>query len=103
MLRHPLDHHTSTAAEPALPWALSRTLPAGIPATATTPAPTPVPAPRAASSRRRRLWELEGHAHCPVVGVCLPLPALRRLYEKSERESAPADDYDFHCAAVARC
>jgi len=103
LLRHPLDHHTSPAADPALPWALSRTMPAGIPATATTPAPTPVPAPRGASSRRRRLWELEGHAHCPVVGVCLPLPALRRLYEKSERESAPADDYDFHCVAVARC
>lgn len=101
LLRHPLANHASPAAETALPWALSRPMPAGYPAT--TPAPTPTPAPHGASSRRHRLWELEGHAHCPVVGVCLPLPALRRLYEKAEHEAAPADDYDFHCAAVARC
>ena len=30
-------------------------------------------------SRRRRLWELPKSAHCPVIGVCLPLGLLRRL------------------------
>ena len=33
-------------------------------------------------SRRRRLWELDSHAHCPVVGVCMPIAALRRLVDK---------------------
>ena len=32
------------------------------------------PAPN--GSRRRRLWELDSHAHCPVVGVCMPIAAL---------------------------
>ena len=30
-------------------------------------------------SRRRRLWELDSAAHCPVLGVCLPIAVLRRL------------------------
>lgn len=37
---------------------------------------------RANGSRRHRLWELDGHAHCPVLGVCLPIAALRMLVDK---------------------
>lgn len=51
--------------------------------------------------RRRRLWELDGHAHCPVIGVCLPLSVLRRLVDKSLGGRAVADDYALHCGAVA--
>ncbi len=54
-------------------------------------------------SRRRRLWELDGHAHCPVVGVCLPIAALRRLVDKSVGGKAVAGDYELHCGAVADC
>lgn len=60
----------------------------------------PVPAP---GSRRRRLWELEANAHCPVVGVCLPIAALRRLVDKALGGSVQAGDYDLHCGVIAEC
>jgi Uncharacterized protein conserved in bacteria (DUF2325) len=62
------------------------------------------PAPSAvAGSRRRRIWELDGHAHCPVLGVCLPITVLRRLVGKVLRGEVVADDYELHCGAVADC
>jgi hypothetical protein len=54
-------------------------------------------------SRRRRLWELDAHAHCPVVGVCLPLPSLRRIVDKALAGHALADDYELHCGVIAEC
>jgi hypothetical protein len=54
-------------------------------------------------SRRRRLWELDGPAHCPVVGVCLPLPLLRRLAEKTLGRLQGHSDYEVHCTVVAEC
>ncbi|MBT9486100.1 MAG: DUF2325 domain-containing protein [Rubrivivax sp.] len=54
-------------------------------------------------SRRRRLWELEAHAHCSVVGVCLPIQALRRLVNKLVGGPAVADDYALHCGVIAEC
>lgn len=53
-------------------------------------------------SRRRRLWELSAHAHCPVIGLCLPLTVLRRLVDKSVGASVVADDYMLHSGAVAQ-
>ena len=61
-------------------------------------APTP-----STGSRRRRLWELDSHAHCPVVGVCLPIAALRRLVDKVLAGQAVADDYELHCGVIAEC
>ncbi|QKO22539.1 DUF2325 domain-containing protein [Rhodoferax sp. BAB1] len=55
------------------------------------------------SSRRRRLWELDGHAYCPVIGVCLPLPLLRRLAEKTLGKLGPYSDYEVHCTVVTEC
>lgn len=57
----------------------------------------------AAGSRRRRLWELPAHAYCPVVGVCLPISALRRLVGKALGEQVLADDYELHCCVIAEC
>ena len=54
-------------------------------------------------SRRRRLWELDGHAYCPVIGVCLPLPQLRRLAEKTLGKLGPYSDYEVHCTVVSEC
>lgn len=54
-------------------------------------------------SRRRRLWELASETHCPVIGVCLPMPVLRRLLGKALGNSPIADDYLFHVAAIAHC
>ena len=61
------------------------------------------PRPKPASgSRRRRLWELDAHAHCPVVGVCLPIAQLRRLVVKVATGPVPDDDYALHCQAVTQ-
>jgi Uncharacterized protein conserved in bacteria (DUF2325) len=54
-------------------------------------------------SRRRRLWELGSHAHSPVIGVCLPLAALRRVARKVLGGEPVADDYALHCSVVAGC
>lgn len=54
-------------------------------------------------SRRRRLWELDAHAHCPVLGACLPIAVLRRLVDKALGGQALADDYELHCGAVGDC
>ncbi|MCZ2103804.1 MAG: DUF2325 domain-containing protein [Burkholderiales bacterium] len=62
---------------------------------------SPTPTPR--GSRRTRLWELDTHAHCPVVGVCLPIGVLRKLVDKALGGQAVADDYELHCGAVADC
>jgi len=59
--------------------------------------------PPGAGSRRRRIWELGTHAHCPVVGVCLPMRALRRLVDKVLDGEAIADDYELHCGVIAQC
>ena len=71
--------------------------------------PAPLTAPfapfesPAQGSRRRRLWELEGHTHCPVIGVCLPIAALRAVVDKVLAGHALASDYELHCGAIAEC
>ncbi len=52
------------------------------------------------SSRRRRLWELPPHCHCPVLGVCLPLATLRKRVMACLPHPPPADDYALHVRAV---
>ena len=59
--------------------------------------------PLTQGSRRRRLWELEGHAHCPVIGVCLPIASLRAVIGKVLGGHALADDYELHRGATAEC
>lgn len=54
-------------------------------------------------SRRRRLWELEGHAYCPVVGVCLPIALLRRLADRALGDMTRHSDYEVHCIVVTEC
>ncbi len=54
-------------------------------------------------SRRRRIWELDGHAHCPVIGVGLPITALRKLADKVLGGQALANDYELHCGVIGAC
>ncbi len=54
-------------------------------------------------TRRRRLWDLPAHAHCPVVGVCLSLATLRRVADKAFGGEVLADDYALHSGAVQEC
>jgi hypothetical protein len=57
--------------------------------------------PPKGGSRRRRLWELSDHAHCPVVGACLPMSFVRKLVVKVYGQARQdLDDYDCHCTAV---
>lgn len=56
--------------------------------------------PPTQGSRRRRLWDLDGHAHCPVIGVCLPIAALRRVVNRVLGGQAVADDYELHCGVI---
>jgi hypothetical protein len=67
------------------------------PASAAAPPATPQ------GSRRKRLWELDSHAHCPVLGVCVPIGTLRKLVNKALGGQAVADEYELHCGAVADC
>ena len=59
-----------------------------------------VPPHPPAGSRRRRLWELGNHAHCPVVGVCVPLERVRVLAKKLLVLQGDEDDYTLHCSLV---
>ena len=54
-------------------------------------------------SRRCRLWELEGHVHCLVIGVCLLIATLRGVVDKVLAGHALAEDYELHCGAIAEC
>ncbi|RZJ12024.1 MAG: DUF2325 domain-containing protein [Rubrivivax sp.] len=51
-------------------------------------------------SRRRRLWELGAHSHCPVIGVCVPLERVRQLAKKLLVLQGDEDDYTLHCSLV---
>jgi len=59
--------------------------------------------PVSRGSRRRRLWELPSQALCPVIGVCLPMPVLRRKLGKVLGGQALANDYELHCGAINEC
>ena len=56
--------------------------------------------PPSTGSRRRRLWELGSHAHCPVIGVCLPLERVRLLARRHLVLQGDEDDYTLHCSLV---
>jgi hypothetical protein len=88
--------------DPALPgWTFGTRLACCAPASRPAPPDVAALACAAAGSRRQRLWELDTTAHCPVVGVCLPMPLLRRIARKVLGEEPDADDYALHCQVVA--
>lgn len=82
---------------------LSASLSEAFPGGRRLPDPESSNASAAKGSRRYRLWELPSHTHCPLIGVCLPMPVLRRLVAKALGSSPDVDDYDFHVAAVNEC
>ena len=59
--------------------------------------------PPGPGSRRCRLWELDTAAHCPVLGVCLPMEWPRRLVAKALAAHAGDHDYRLHRIAVSAC
>ena len=90
------DRDSSHMQGAVLPASLSEALPGGRRLLSVMPH-------EARGSRRYRLWELPNHTHCPLIGVCLPMPVLRRLISKALGSNPIADDYEFHVAAVAEC
>jgi hypothetical protein len=67
------------------------------------PAPAGAAAPARQGSARRKLWELGGHAPCPVTGVCLRLPELQKLARKAGLDVAGLSEYETHIAVVSEC
>ncbi len=59
--------------------------------------------PLHSGSRRRRIWELDSRAHCPIVGVCLPLATLRRVVNKVFQGRNVDKEYELHAGAVGEC
>lgn len=52
------------------------------------------------AGRRRRIWEVDGHWHCSIIGTCLSLGDLRALARKlgidARRDLAFPADYQLH-------
>lgn len=69
----------------------------------TAPDPSAPPEGGSRGSRRRRIWELDHHAHCSVLGVCMPIHVLRKVVNKAHGGQVLADDYELHCGAVTDC
>lgn len=83
--------------------ALSTPNATALPPASAGPAAAAASAGKGSGSRRRRIWELAGHAHCPVVGVCLPIHALRLLVNRVLGGQTQAVDYELHCGVNTEC
>lgn len=59
--------------------------------------------PQNKSSARRRLWDLDGHAACPITGVCLRLSELKKMAHKAGLDVAGQTEYELHIAVVSEC
>jgi len=68
----------------------------------TPPADARAPAP-AKGSRRKRLWDLPHSAHCPIVGVCVPLAPLRKMMDKTFGGPSEFHHYHLRVGVVAQC
>ena len=53
------------------------------------------------SRRRKKLWDLQTHFHCSVIGTCLTLDELRRLCRKANIVfETTVSDHELHSAFV---
>lgn len=57
---------------------------------------------RGQQKRRKKLWEIETSFHCSVVGTCLTLGELRKIYDRiSGASSADLTDHQIHATFVS--
>ncbi|CCG42394.1 DUF2325 domain-containing protein [Magnetospirillum molischianum] len=51
---------------------------------------------------RRKLWEIDTHCHCTIIGTCLSLPELRGIASRNGLELAKPNptEYEIHSAMV---
>lgn len=55
------------------------------------------------AGRRYKLWEMEPELHCSVIGTCVPVPELRRIYRRIKGEATKTlGDYEIHGLFVHR-
>lgn len=54
-------------------------------------------------SRRRRLWELNHNALCPVIGSCFDLSELRKWTVRLLGLPSAVSDFEIHVSAVRAC
>ncbi len=59
------------------------------------------PPPRPAGKLRPKLWDLPPALHCPVIGTCLEVHALRRLARSLGHDAGRLSDYEIHVSFVA--
>ena len=85
-LNHP-EHAPTTL--PALSWPPA-------PDSGRPPLQAAAPSPRC----RPKLWELESKLHCPVIGTCLSIDALRRIARRFRFTAAAHDEFGMHVEAV---
>lgn len=52
--------------------------------------------------RRKKLWQLDAHFHCSVIGTCVSLHELRRICQKINiRIDVNVSDYELHRGFVS--
>jgi hypothetical protein len=56
-----------------------------------------------ASRRRRRIWELPARWHCPLIGSCVPVAAMRRMASRAGLDADVMSDYTLHTLVVGSC
>lgn len=70
------------------------------------PTPPAIPSPdtgKAAPRKRRKLWDLKRHLHCPVIGTCLDIADWRRIARAQGLAVQEMTDYEVHLHFVAAC
>lgn len=46
--------------------------------------------------RRKKLWELNKHCHCSIIGTCLTIKELKKIAHKTEIDIKNEEDYKTH-------
>jgi len=65
------------------------------------PLPAPAPKPTAGAVRRAKIWELDGHFHCSIIGTCLTAADLKNLLAKLDQAAMGVSDHELHGVAVS--
>ena len=65
------------------------------------PARQPVPEAAAGPVRRAKIWELDGHFHCSIIGTCLSAAELKSLLAKLDQAAMGVSDHELHGLAVS--
>jgi len=65
------------------------------------PLPAPAPKPTAGAVRRAKIWELDGHFHCSIIGTCLTAADLKNLLAKLDQAAMGVSDHELHGLAVS--